>query len=310
LKNPLHIYERIDDYLNERLSEAERISFEIKLEEDKALLAKVEETRMTNEAIYYASMAELKLQIGNDIKDIKYSKKNKWSNLFLGLGLSAFVCSVYFIATKINKSYLTKYPEEKISLLEKPPKETSFKERTLEKVSTNVQQLKNAPQPGSKAPNSKPETAPKPETTQPLIPEKMPFVQEKMAVDNPSVPQKVNTGMVLKNESVEKDRSQANQDSVPSLKEIKPIIPAQKLSYSFNPDYNESWELKYEKGASGTYIIYNTIGKEVYRNSFGNGSETWSGMDSNGNILSVGSYIAIVRYSDGKEEKIDLTIVR
>jgi hypothetical protein len=310
LKNALHIYEIIDDYLNNRLSEADRISFEKKVEEDSGLSAKVEEARITNEAIYYASMAELKLKIGRDIQKIKYSKTTKSGNLFLGLGLILFLGYSYFILNQNNKSNTTKSAETKISIVERSNQETSAKDQNFEKKSTIIHKLPNPHQPEYISKNDKPGTEPISTIPQPLQAEKLPVVQEKKEVDTPSLKQEANKVFVLKNEFAPKELSKSSTDSVPSVKEIKPIITPKKLSYSFNPDYNELWELKYEKGTSGIYTIYNTIGKEVYRNTFGNGNETWNGMDSNGNILSVGSYIAIVRYADGKEEKIDLTIVR
>lgn len=81
-------------------------------------------------------------------------------------------------------------------------------------------------------------------------------------------------------------------------------------SYSFNPDYGEKWEIRYEKGAEGTFTIYNAMRKEIYRSNFGAGGESWDGTDVNGNIAPVGNYIAIINYNDGRKEKVNLTIVR
>ena len=81
-------------------------------------------------------------------------------------------------------------------------------------------------------------------------------------------------------------------------------------SYSFNPDYNEKWKPIYETGSSGTIIIYDKQGKEMYSLPFGSGNEEWIGNDKQGMAVTVGIYIAVIHYSDGRKEKVELTIVR
>lgn len=80
--------------------------------------------------------------------------------------------------------------------------------------------------------------------------------------------------------------------------------------FSFNPDFNEKWEIKYDEGATGKFIVYDRTGKEIYKDTFGAGNEHWSGTDTNGNAVPIGTYAAILYYSDGRIEKVDLTIVR
>lgn len=81
-------------------------------------------------------------------------------------------------------------------------------------------------------------------------------------------------------------------------------------SYSFNPDYGEKWEIPYEEGARGKVIIYNTMKKVVYKTNFGAGGEHWNGTGLNGSTVPVGNYIAMIKYADGRVQKVDLTIVR
>lgn len=81
-------------------------------------------------------------------------------------------------------------------------------------------------------------------------------------------------------------------------------------SYSFNPDYNEKWVFNYETGASGTFTIFDKSGKDIYSNTFGSGNEEWIGNDRQGIPVAVGIYVAIINYSDGRKEKVELTIVR
>src|SRR5690606_37212313 len=81
-------------------------------------------------------------------------------------------------------------------------------------------------------------------------------------------------------------------------------------SYSFNPDYGEKWKIRYEEGDKGTFVILDNFGKEVYTNTFGSGYEYWDGTDMYGKIAEIGNYIAILNYSDGRKEKVELTIIR
>lgn len=81
-------------------------------------------------------------------------------------------------------------------------------------------------------------------------------------------------------------------------------------SYSFNPDYGEKWKINYKHGDAGRFVIYNSFGKELYESEFGIGNEFWNGTDSNGAIVATGNYLAIIKYSDGRSERVELTIVR
>lgn len=81
-------------------------------------------------------------------------------------------------------------------------------------------------------------------------------------------------------------------------------------NFSFNPEYGEKWELKYRDGDRGNFIILNNFGKEVFQGSFGNGNYYWNGSDSYGSSLPTGTYLAIISHSDGRKEKVELTIVR
>ncbi len=81
-------------------------------------------------------------------------------------------------------------------------------------------------------------------------------------------------------------------------------------SFSFNPDYGEKWNIQYEDGDQGTFNIYNARGREVYKANFGAGNEYWDGIDLSGNIAPVGNYFVMIKYSDSRIEKVELTIVR
>lgn len=81
-------------------------------------------------------------------------------------------------------------------------------------------------------------------------------------------------------------------------------------SFSFNPEYGEKWEIQYPSGEEGTFTVYNARGREVYKTTFGNGNEYWDGNDINGNPAPVGSYFALIKYSNNQVERVELTIVR
>lgn len=86
--------------------------------------------------------------------------------------------------------------------------------------------------------------------------------------------------------------------------------PLNKPSYSFNPDYGERWEIAYEKGDAGTFSIFTSGGKEVYKSDFGQGDEYWAGHDAYGTLSGIGTFLVIIQYKDGRTEKVELTIVR
>lgn len=81
-------------------------------------------------------------------------------------------------------------------------------------------------------------------------------------------------------------------------------------SYSFNPEYGEQWELLYDDGDEGNLVIFSSDGKEIYQHAFGTGPVYWNGADNQGVMAPIGTYVALIYYSDGRKEKVDLTIVR
>ena len=81
-------------------------------------------------------------------------------------------------------------------------------------------------------------------------------------------------------------------------------------SYSFNPNYGEKWNIVHEANDSGTFMIYSASGKLIYNGNFGNGEGYWEGIDSQGGIVPMGNYLAIINYNDGKKEKVELTVIR
>lgn len=84
----------------------------------------------------------------------------------------------------------------------------------------------------------------------------------------------------------------------------------QNTAYSFNPEFGETWELKHDLEDKGNFVVYNSLGKEIYRSNFGNGYGSWDGTDRDGNLVDLGLYYAIIEYSDNRIEKVELTIIR
>jgi hypothetical protein len=96
----------IDSYLNRVMPEEERFAFEERIALDETLAAKVNEARLTNEAIYYASLAELKNTIGKDIKNIKYKSSFNWKKTaFISIASVALLSGIttYYITNNTKE---------------------------------------------------------------------------------------------------------------------------------------------------------------------------------------------------------------
>jgi hypothetical protein len=84
-----------------------------------------------------------------------------------------------------------------------------------------------------------------------------------------------------------------------------------KKSFSFNPDYGESWKVPSMEGESGSFTIYNRAGITIFKGNFtGHQSAEWFGTNTEGIIADVGLYVSIIEYSGGKTETIEISIVR
>ena len=370
------LLDTIDNYLNNGMSEEQRFVFEEKIAQDKTLSEKVEEVRATNEAIYYASLAELKASIGQDIKKIKYKTPFDWKKAsYISIASLALLSGVttYFVtnntkneASKSDSSHAIEVPEQKTiqknntsSISEK----ANNKNNTTQ-LSTNEELNNDRSHTGTTTSNE----SLLPSTTQnknsedtkniPLVNtvtkndvdlntkkiETPIFKESKINCDKtfnihtePSCKQSETGSITIESDGANSYLFQVDNRSNSGSKgffynlsdgnhEIlvtysKECLYKKKVTveekwcsmntpFSFNPDYHETWVMQYETGSSGRVIIYDRSGKEVYSSIFGGENDFWDGSDIHGGIAAVGIYVAIIKYSDGRQEKVELTIVR
>jgi hypothetical protein len=312
----IHIYEVIDNYLNGEMTEEERIAFEQKAATDASLASKVAEARLTNEAIYIASLAELKETIGSDIKKVKYRDTPKSGKTIYTIGASLIIASACLLWMK-SKDAIQKVQSDP-AIEKTTPLQTNVEKTDLFRAVKNRNTViksdklvQNTPHP-----NYLKDTQQEPSVNTEVANNKPNAVGEKITSEKEVQPkfkdesiEKLAATPFSKEKTAIKEAVEVKTEPAIKQKESENRAPA-KTTFSFNPDYNEKWELKYENGSEGSYIIYNNFGKEVYRNTFGSGNESWNGVEANGSIVPVGTYMVIIRYSDGHEEKVELTIVR
>jgi len=368
----------IDNYLNDGMSEKERSAFEEKMASDETLSAKVTEVRNTNEAIYYASLAEMKKQIGQDIKNIQYKPAFNWTKAtYISIASLAVLSGITaYLISDNSKSETNK--TESIKAL-KETEEKSLQKNTIsspQDKDPDRQKLPSIPFPTNKEMKDTLSLRDKVIDESFLPDNNIRKIQEEssnIVSENKTLPNntdsdnkkpiisssnnnanivcdksfKINTeasckqketGSIVILSDSEYDYTFQVDNYISSgsrcvLQDIsagdyeirvtygKECLYTKKItvpekwcgmnsSYSFNPDYNEKWTMKYEPGASGTLSIFDRFGKEIYTNTFGSGNEEWKGTDKDGLTLAVGVYIALINYSDGRKEKVELTIIR
>jgi hypothetical protein len=367
----------IDAYLTNGMSEEERFAFEEKMNQNEILAAKVSEMRLTNEAIYYASLAELKNTIGKDIKNVKYKEPFNWKKAsYISIFSLAILSGIitYVVTNNTNVEQEKTDQENSIKEINKDSLQKNGTNASQEKINVNEKAHSN-------------HTYQKTIESKLIQKDNLPTQKSILHTDDnlknigitksADVENKINTN--LTDLSVKKtvtpeatedkiicDKSfKINTDASCKLKETgsiqivsdaaysytfqvdiktasgskgifynmaagvyevlvtygkectytKKVTISEKWcalneSYSFNPDYNEKWAFNYENGASGTFTIFDKQGKNIYSNTFGSGNEEWNGNDRQGMSVPVGIYVAFLNYSDGRKEKVELTIVR
>ena len=362
----------IDSYLNNSMSEAERYAFEEKMASDKEFAAKVNEVKITNEAIYYASLAELKKRIGRDVKTIKYKPSFNWKKtLYISIGSLALISGIIYTIANSTKPKLNirteltdtiketekKYFDDNTGL-PTSPKAPTMKSSQLslpanqQRIDTILPDNKSIREPALSGTNTvkiiedpQTKTAAKKDSDSIIERKAAPMSNETKILCNKSFTitteasckQKETGSILILSDGAYQYTFNVNDYSASGSKGFFQNIGAgdydvmitygkectftkkatvtekwcaMNSSFSFNPDYNEKWVLKYEQGASGTFTIFDKGGKEIYGNTFGAGNEEWNGTDKNGGMVQMGIYIAIIDYSDGRKEKVELTIVR
>ena len=370
------LFDLIESYLNGDMPEAERLAFEERMAQDKALADRVTEVRAANEAIYYASLAEFKNTIGRDLKNIKYKPSVNWKKTgtvtLLSLALLSGV-TTYFVSTnevkvksrneeenkKVivteNAAYQKTKPgisKEKSAgqgnVFDQPIKKTSSdtllnnqsdnqKSNTTDIIIKNNTIENRNIAPVNTTQSNQPESADKKNEPVVVNEEKNPCDRSFKITSEASCREKetgtisiVSDGAYTYTFEVDFQSSKGTKGNFINLSagtheiqvtydnectyKTKAVVAekwcAMNTSYSFNPDYNEKWKPVYEPGASGIILIYDKSGKEIYNLPFGSGNEEWIGNDRQGVSLPVGVYIAFINYSDGRKEKVELTIVR
>ncbi len=377
MKEDYNIQETIDNYLNGLMSEKEKTAFEETIAKNGDLASLVEEAKLINEAIYFASLSTLKEKVGKDIKNIKYKSKPSTGKYLLGAALIVGATTgTYLIANQTTKSSQTTPATIDKSVNTNDvitTKSVVLKDSAIENNS-NTSEVKVAQptesttnKPIDRTPNTtlpkKPETeklsvapdrqTPKtekikldttnkevmpPKTVKATVPEEQPTtpvcMKDYHVKTDASCKQKDNGVITIKSTKplqVELDGIESSAGGVfrdvaagrhkvvvtyhPTCSFKEEVVVSEKWcplnsSFSFNPDYGEKWELLYEDGSEGVFIIFNTFGKEIYRDNFGVGEKYWDGSDYQGVTVPIGTYLATINYSDGRKEKVELTIVR
>jgi hypothetical protein len=80
-------------------------------------------------------------------------------------------------------------------------------------------------------------------------------------------------------------------------------------NFSFAPFYGEKWNIVYDKEDFGKYSIFDQMNKLVKNGEFGTDNIEWDGKSNNYEALPTGLYRAIIDYSDGKKEIVEITII-
>ena len=364
----------IDNYLNNGMSEEERFAFEEKIAHDETLAAKVNEARLTNEAIYYASLAELKNTIGKDLKDITYKASFNWKKAsYISIASLALLSGIttYLVTnntavdprkpgtTSIEKEIKQEHVQENSTTINKEKavdgnklhqEYSSGKQVKKDSIQTNNTSIQKSILPIDNTIKNidKTKAADSENNIQRHDPDLKKTVtsetDNKIICDKSfkinteaSCKQKETGAITIGSDGAYSYTFQVDIRSITGSKGIfynmsagvyeilvtygnectytkKVTIPekwcAMNSPYSFNPDYRETWVMQYEQGASGKLTIYDTSGKEIYSSIFGSGNEYWDGSDIHGGVAATGIYIAVINYTDGRQEKVELTIVR
>jgi len=369
----------IDSYLNNSMSEGERSAFEEKMASNKDLAAKINEVRATNEAIYYASLAELKKTIAQDVKTIKYKPSSNWRKAtYISAGALILLsgAATYFVTNNTKSQSDSKHPsthsiketennyldENNGTVVQQNPQHInkslplpssgnrevkdsilSDNKATHEPAlsETNNQKIIEQPQATgteTKANTKKDSLSSTERKAAPVVNEAKVICNKSFNITTEASCKRQETGsIIVTTDGAYKYTFQVNNYSTSGSRGLFENMPtgdydvvvtygkecvftkkttvtekwcAMNSSFSFNPDYNEKWVLKYEPGTSGTFTIFDKAGKEVYNNTFGSGNEEWNGTDKNGGIVPMGIYVAVIDYSNGHKERVELTIVR
>ena len=357
------------------MSDSERSAFEERIAQNTVLAQKVAEVKAANEAIYYASLAEMKNTIRKDLKNIKYKPPIDWRKAgIISVASLALLSGIttYFVTKEDSKTEQTT-----IEIKENKVQENTHQESTVSTKEKTRQQLANTVKSNAEhtevtnATNIEPKTKEfsiqediitvKPitenkntsvETTidktvtepstkkieQPVVKAPILLCDKTFKISTEASCKEKETGSItILSDGAYSYTYQLDIQSKTGSKGLftrlsagsydllvtynkecaykQKIVVAEKWcamneAYSFNPDYNEKWKPIYESGSSGSIIIYDKIGKDIYTLPFGSGSEEWNGIDRQGTPVSVGIYIAIITYSDGRKEKVELTVVR
>jgi len=80
-------------------------------------------------------------------------------------------------------------------------------------------------------------------------------------------------------------------------------------NYKFAPSYGEVWDIPALNNVLGKIQIFNKTGNIVYQNIIYGNADQWDGKDNNGLLLPLGSYKAIIHYTNKEPVIANVTII-
>ncbi|HEY8400014.1 MAG TPA: gliding motility-associated C-terminal domain-containing protein [Cytophagaceae bacterium] len=274
MRQDADIYQLIDDYLDDKLSEEANRDFEHMMSIDSELKEEVFYRKLGKELVVEERYYEIAKSIRNTpippqgIQ--KYASLKKWSG-YISAAVIATLAVVFFLKDKEPK-------EEEVTITSESIAEPEIIINE-EIANTNIIEEEVVTDP-----------APNPGVTQ--------NTEKVVSIKNDDTPQKeVNQAL---------DSSYLIEIPVDNITELSQAQSAK----SFHPAKGELWAIPVESGKTGKLRIFDKTGKEVYTADVSyEKTNQWDGRATDGTNLGSGNYTYLIDYGSGDTQHGIITIV-
>lgn len=272
-------YQKVDDYLNNKLSSEETMEFEKLLKEDPAFREEVYDQKLTNEIIIEKRFFDV---VGSlDLAYVSTGSKAILSNSLktvLGITVTAGIGLLAFV-------YLDKSAEQpKAEKKEVPAMVKETEKKPQAPIVENIQEEK---------------------VQEPLI-------ADDGKTDNVNLGKNVPAAIPAK----KKAPASAPEEEVSWTEEGTYVIEIpldghNQSTYKFNPDKGEKWSIPLKGNKNAVVKILDQTGQEVHRVKVSKGlPKKWNGNVLENEILEAGNYIYLIDFGNGKMEHGYFSIIR
>lgn len=303
MSKELELLERVDLYLEGKLSSEEKAALEAQMEADSSLAELVQHQKVSNELILGERLHNVKALMDQDFAAGKVKGGTNGLKWWTG-GLVLAGAVVLFLLVQPSTTSLVSVNEKKVPVENKKydndRKPTPPETQASDQVAGEKKVIKNPVKKEKPSAESKEE---------PLIPadeereeevsgkddiiEEIKIAENKIEIPEPVIPQE---------KTVTETKAPEHKPEKPEVAKAENVRIRKGEDHGFKPEFGEVFQLTVPEGKEAEIRIMNRAGNIVFSRKAESEQFIWDGRTLQGGIAQAGLYIYILEFANGEKE--------